>query len=510
MTTPIQQKIRNKTISSEKWASMVKSGDWILSGSGGAQGRQCMDTLADRLGDGSDKIKDIELWGTGTSALGIEKTSKVDTAEKYSLMHENFWFGTARKHRRETGCRDWRPWGWSMGTEQTYYRNYHPEKSKRAMDWVLLAATHPEHGRFNYSYGTCEAFQYSKMGKKVVVEMREDYPWCEGSSNANWTEINIDDVDYIVECDVKKYPYAQTASSPVLDPIEKKIAEHIVDLMHDGDCIQIGIGGLPEAVVLGLRNAGLKHLGLHTELLTGSLVSLMKEGVMDNSRKEIDTGKSVWTFACIIPSPAKEFFDFIHHNNTLAMYPIFYTNNWISLSRISHMVAINNCVAIDLMGQQSAGYFDGRPISGTGGYFQFMLGAPLSRGGRAFCAIHSTRKMADGRVVSRILPTLPLYSSVDVPGQFAQWVVTEYGAVNLWGTSMAERTERLISIAHPDFREELRKEAYKQGFLRKNFPVPMSGQRRYPTPEDRRDFKIPYMGVADGFTYGPDGEIFSR
>ena len=112
MTTAIQQKIRNKTISAEKWASMVKSGDWILSGSGGTQGRQCIDALVDRLGDGSDKVKDIELWGTGTSALGIEKTSKVDPEEKYSLMHENFWFRPARPWRREHGCRDWRPWGW--------------------------------------------------------------------------------------------------------------------------------------------------------------------------------------------------------------------------------------------------------------------------------------------------------------------------------------------------------------------------------------------------------------
>jgi acyl-CoA hydrolase len=252
-----------------------------------------------------------------------------------------------------------------------------------------------------------------------------------------------------------------------------------------------------------METAGFKDLGIHTEMLNFGLIKLIESGQVTNAYKSIDRGKSVWTFA--FPVDVKWYFDTVDHNQNLAVYDVSHTNNLQILSRIDNMIAIDNCVAVDLLGQQCAGFYEGRPISSSGGYFHFMTFCAMSKGGRGVASMTSRSKHGTPRIV----PFLPQGSSVDVPAQLAHYVCTEYGIVNLRGLAGYERASALISIAHPDDREWLEQEARKNGLLPPKFPVSMDPAaehrtiRRYPTYDERRNYKIPLNSEVWGFDWDP-------
>lgn len=497
MTTPIQQKIRDKTITAKQWAEMVKSGDWILPGTVAGDSTACMEELGPRLGEGPGQVKDIELW-SGVRAIPLYSITEVDPEEKYHVLHEVFFMPWERKQRDERGTIDWNQWAWSFGSWAQFYRWYNKEKSKRALDWFITAVSPPAFGYFNTSYGTNEAVMFSRCAKKVVLEVREDYAWCEPGAN---NLIHIDDVDYIIEVDCEKYRWPQIAEAEP-GPIEEKITKNCLSIMGDGDCIQLGIGALPTAVARAIAEAGLKHIGIHTEMMQEGLMALIESGTVDNSLKPIDRGKSVWTFA--LPFNWKRYYDFMHRNPALAVYDVTYTNNANILSKLDHMVAIDNCVAIDLYGQQCAGHYAGRPISSSGGFWDFITWCQTAKGGRSITAMTSRNKHG----TSRIMPQLPPGSVVDVCAQSAAWVTTEYGIVCLRGLTGYERARALISIAHPDDRDYLEKEAYRLNLLPKKFPVPMwpPEKRRYPDfIKERREWKMPYNSVLLGYDFSDDG-----
>ena len=494
MITPTQQKIRDKTITAQQWADMVKSGDWISTGSVGGDATACVDALSRRLGNAPGQIKEIEFWSYG---MYYPQTwlLEADREEKYHCIHEGFFFPWERKTRDIDGTIDWQHWGWAIGVWFSYYRFLSKEKAKRGWDWAVRAVSPPEGGYFNFSYGTNNGMIFSKLAKKVVLEVREDYPWAEPGAN---NLIHIDEVDYIIKVDCDKYRWPQLPEARPSE-VETRIADNILKIMDDGDCIQIGIGALPTAIARAISKAGLRHLGVHTEMMQEGVMALMAAGSVDNSLKPIDRGKSVWTFA--FPFNRKRYYDFIHRNHSLAVYDINYVNNICQLSRIDHLIAIDNFIAIDLYGQLCAGHYAGRPISGTGGFFNFIAFSPLAKGGRGVAAATSRSKAGTPRIV----PQLPPGSVVDVPAQLVSWVATEYGLVNLAGLSGYERVRALISIAHPDDRQNLEREAYKLNLLPKKFPVPMIGrERRYPDYAERKDFKIPYASSLWGYDWLDD------
>jgi acyl-CoA hydrolase len=274
-----------------------------------------------------------------------------------------------------------------------------------------------------------------------------------------------------------------------------------MSIMRDRDIVQLGIGALPSACVSAMADAGFKDLGIHTEMLNYGLITLIESGQVTNAYKSIDRGKSVWTFA--FPVDVKWYYDTVHRNQHLAVYDIGYTNNYQNLTRIDNMIAIDNCVSVDLLGQQCSGFYEKRPISSTGGYFQFVSFCAMSKGGRGVASMTARSKHG----TSRIVPFLPEGSSVDVPAQLTNYVCTEYGIVNLRGLSGYERASALISIAHPADREWLESEARKHGLLAPKFPVSMlpgeGGDRRYPSYEDRRNYKLPLNSEVWGFDWDP-------
>jgi acyl-CoA hydrolase len=488
--TPNQQKIRNKTITAKQWADMLKDGDWINLGGPGSDPTVCIEALCEKLGDGKEQVKGIELWKVA-AMLGAGFFKNFDLEGKYHVFHEDFILAPYRNARDKDGWKalDWKEWGWALGNSYKWARSFNKDKSKRAYDWGIQAVPKPEGNYVNASYGVNNFMITAKTCKKFVCEIRDDYAWCEGGRNH---VLSIDDVDYFIEVDTTEPKYQWPAiNEKAIKPsdVDTKIAENILTIMRDGDCIQVGIGNLPTAVVVALEKSNLRHLGVHSEMIGEYAFRLTEAGIMDNSRKQIDRGRCVWAY--IMPVDRQRYFEWLHHNPYFAAYDINYVNNIVQLSQNDNMVAINNFAQMDLMGQDCCANVGGRSHSGVGGQFQFTLGCAMSKGGRSILAATSRDKK--GR--SRFLPVLDPGSSVDVPSQFVSYVATEYGIVNLMGCSGWEIAQKIISIAHPDDRETLEKGAHKLGLKPNHWMFSFNPDRRYPSADNQRDCRLPYTDL---------------
>jgi len=233
---------------------------------------------------------------------------------------------------------------------------------------------------------------------------------------------------------------------------DRQIGRYCAALVSDGACLQMGIGSLPNAVCTAL--CGHKHLGLHTEMFADGALELIRRGIIDGSCKKINTGKVVASFLL----GSQEVYDFIDRNPAVLMRDIAYTNDPYTIARNPKVVSINSATEIDLTGQVSADSIGTRIYSGTGGQLDFVRGAKLSEGGRAVIALSS--RTAKG--LPKIVPVLKPGAGVVTPRADVQWVVTEYGSVNLLGKSLQERARLLISIAHPEDREALDRAAFER------------------------------------------------
>jgi acyl-CoA hydrolase len=233
-------------------------------------------------------------------------------------------------------------------------------------------------------------------------------------------------------------------------------------LIEDGSVIQLGIGGMPNAVGAMLAQSDLKDLGCHTEVLVDSYVDMYEAGVMTGRRKAFDRGRMVYTFAL----GSQRLYDFLHMNRAAASCSVDYTNDLNIASAHDKLVSVNNAIEIDLYGQVCSESSGTRHITGTGGQLDFINSAFKSKGGKGIVCLSSLKESKKGEKISRIVPTLTPGGIVTVPRTMVHYVITEYGAVDLKGKSTYERAELLISIAHPDTRDELIKAAQQQGIWR--------------------------------------------
>jgi acyl-CoA hydrolase len=266
--------------------------------------------------------------------------------------------------------------------------------------------------------------------------------------------LTFDEVDYVVECDYR------LPVLPDAPPNEKdrEIGRHIAALINDGDCVQVGIGGIPNAVCEFLADK--KDLGIHTEMMTTGIMGLMKKGAVNGSRKQMNVGKVVCGFAF----GSQEMYEFMHDNPDILTLPGSFVNDPAVIARNDNQVSINTSVEVDLTGQCCSESVGAAQISGTGGQSDTAVGAQNSKNGRSIIALYSTAAVKSPQTgetseVSKIVPTLRPGAAVSLSRNDVDWVVTEVGAVNLRGTSIRERAELLISIANPRFREELREAA---------------------------------------------------
>ena len=308
-----------------------------------------------------------------------------------------------------------------------------------------------KHGYFNFSLNTGTTAEILRQAKTVIVEVNEHLPNIRGGYDDC---IHISEVDMVVEGHHDPFPIPKAT---IISPEEKTIAENLIPYIKNGSTLQIGIGAMPDAIGQLLADSELKDLGMHTELCTDAYLKLHDTGKLTNRYKNIDRGKGVLGFA--IGSP--DLYEWLDNNPSIKAYPLEYVNKPDVIGQIDNMVSINSCISVDLYGQVSSESVGTRQISGTGGQLDFLEGASISRGGKSFICVKSTYTDKDGKLHSSIVP----YFNGDIitsPRSQVYYIATEYGVVNLEGQSTWERAEKLISIAHPDFRADLEQAAIQQ------------------------------------------------
>ena len=322
---------------------------------------------------------------------------------------------------------------------------------------AVTVAPMDENGDFSYGLTNCSQQEIIDAAWTVILEVNPNMPVIRGTQS---DRINIADVDCIVECGDP----IPTIQCPAASDLDRKIAEHIMPYITDGTTLQLGIGGIPNAIGTLISGSDVKDLGMHTELMSDGYLALYRAGKITNAKKKLDRGTGIFS----ICNGTRELYDFLDHNGSILSAPMRYVNDPSVIRELDDFVSINGCIALDLYGQVSSESSGTRQISGTGGQVDFITGAFEAEHGRAFLTMHSTFTDRAGTVHSRIIPRFTEGDIITTPRTQAPFIVTEYGIASLPGRTTWQRAEELINIAHPDFREELIRAAEAQKIWRQS------------------------------------------
>ncbi len=434
---------QKKLCTPKEAVKVVKSGDWVDYTS--SLGKPVL--LDQALAQRRDELYDVKVRGNLIS--GPIEVAECDESKEHFVYHS--WHCSAYERKLcDRGLCYYIPM--VFHNNAAYYEFFLKVN-------VVMVSVSPmdKHGYFNFSVNTGVAAPITRMADIVIVEVNENMPKVHGGYDEC---IHISDVDYIVEGPHESFSYDKVYKPTEID---RRIAENILPYLVDGSTLQLGIGSMPNALGEIIAESDLKDLGMHTELCSDAFLSLYRAGKLTNRKKSIDRGKGV--FGCAIGSA--ELFDWLEDNHGVAAYPLEYVNRPSVIAQIDNMVSINSCVAVDLYGQVAAESAGARQISGTGGQLDFLIGASASRGGKAFICMSSTYKDKGGDLHSRVRPQFN-GDIITSPRSQVYFLATEYGIINLEGRSTWERAEALISIAHPDFRDALIKEAEERKIWRRS------------------------------------------
>jgi len=433
----IKQKYPEKFVPEEQIFSHVHRGDRIFIGTGCSEPQHLVNALIAYVTRHPKAIFDAEVLQVWT--FGVAPYT--DARFQRNFRHNSFFIGNSTREAVNKGLADYTPVFLSQVPE-LFYRGIVP------VDVALIQTTPPDrHGYMSLGISVDIVKAATEKAGTVIAQVNTEMPRVQGDGS-----INVTDIDFIVPFDEPILEYENETGTE----IARGIGKYVARLIQDGDTLQVGYGSIPNAILTNLQ--GKKHLGIHTELLSDGIVELIKSGVVDNSRKTIDRGKTVASF-CM---GKRQTYEFLHDNPAIEFRTIDYTNNPLIIAQHKNMTAINSALEVDLTGQATAESIGKLFYSGIGGQADFMRGAVLAPGGRTILAIQST---AENGTVSRVVPFLREGAGVTLIRGDIHYVVTEYGTAYLHGKNIRERAMELIAIAHPKFRGWLLEEARKQNLV---------------------------------------------
>lgn len=426
---------RSKFVTPEEAAAKaVRSGDWVDYGFGAGFPELMDRALAGRKGE----LKDVKIRGGLVIRPRIEVVEQ--DPEQSSFTYYSWHIGDYERKLQSRGLVKFLPV--MLRSLPELYRNH------IRVDVAFVPVSKPDDqgccglGISNYAWRTI--FEHART---VVFEINEHLPRLQGVDGSH--RVSLSEADYIVEGEHEPLP---VRSYKEASEIDKKIAELVVAEIPDGAVLSLGVGGVPFTVANMIAQSDLKDIGCHTGTISDAFMTLYQAGKLTNARKELDTGLSAWNLAM----GSQELYDWLDRSPEL-FHPgdLDYIHNPYRMAEMKNFISINGGVQLDLMGQENGESAGTRQLSGIGGQMDFLEGAFRSQGGKGFVCINSSRVDKTGTRKSNIVAAIPGGSTVSAPRTMIQYVATEYGVVKLSGLSLLERAQAMISVAHPDFREEL-------------------------------------------------------
>jgi 4-hydroxybutyrate CoA-transferase len=424
---------KEKFVTAAEAVGRIKSGNRVVVGH--ASGSP--EVLLKAMIDNRNAYRNVEI--VHMVAMGPSEYCRAENADHF--IHNSLFAGATSRESINEGRAVFTPCHFSQ-VPRLFAEKFLP------VDVALcMLSTPDEHGFCSYGISVDYTKPAAESAGMIIAELSPHMPRTLGNSF-----IHISKIDCVVETDSRPI----VLPPPKITANDEKIGQFCAELIRDGDCLQLGIGGVPDAVLCFLKQK--KDLGIHTEMFSDGVVDLVNSGVITCARKNFHPGKMVATFFM----GSEKLYRFVNNNPMVEMYPVDYTNNPAVIARNDNMVSINSALQVDLLGQAVSDTIGPRQFSGSGGQGDFVRGAAWSRGGRSILAFHST---ASGGKISKIVPQIDAGATVTTPRTDVHFIITEYGIAELYGKTVSQRAKALIAIAHPDFREGLSKyfhERYKQ------------------------------------------------
>ncbi len=431
-----EKEYQSKLITPEYAATFFNSGDVI-----GMGGGSCIPpAIGKALGARASELENVTICQGYATAIHDYMLPQ----NKGKFQIQTIFIGPAERLCMDWGTLDFVPN--HLGSMEKWAEHVRPSKA------AFMTTPPDENGNMNLSlFAGLVPRKIREQLDIAFVEVNENTPWLTSDD----FQIHVSQVTGIVE---NNSPVFEMPEIPITH-VEERIASEVADLVPDGSTIQLGLGGLANSVGHFLKHK--RHLGVHSEVISNSIMELFKCGAVDNSRKSHMPGKAVFTFA----TGTQELYSFLDRSQDFIAFEIAYTNNPAIIALNDNMVSINNALMIDLTGQVASESIGTRQYSATGGQVNFVLGAQQAKNGKSILALNSTYQDKDGSLHSRIMPTLEPGTIITTSRNDVQWIVTEYGATCLSNKPISSRVKQLISIAHPDFRDQLTFEAKKIGWI---------------------------------------------
>ncbi len=441
-----QQMYQNKLTTAASAANVIQSGDWVDYG-------WCVNTPVAVDKEVAKRLPSLENVNfRGGILMWVPEIFQIEDPAAHMTWNSWHMGGIERKAVAQ---------GFSFYSPIRYSElpRYYRDLSCPSRVAIFQVSPMDEHGYFSFGPSASHLAACCERAEVIIVEVNENMPRCLGGFENG---IHISKVDMVVEGD--NPPIGEMGGGAAATDVDQAVAKLIVEEIPDGACLQLGIGGMPNAVGTMIAESDLKDLGVHTEMYVDAFVDIAKAGKITGAKKNIDRYRQTYAFG----AGTKKMYDYLNDNPECMSAPVDYTNDIHSISALDNFISINNTVDIDLYGQVNAESAGIRNISGAGGQLDFVLGAYLSKGGKSFICCSSTFTNKQGEKVSRIRPTLANGSIVTDTRANIHYFVTEYGKVNLKGLSTWQKAEAIISVAHPDFRDELIKEAESMHIWRRS------------------------------------------